>query len=353
MQFGIFDYVEIGENSIRRIYDERFEFVRAAESAGFYGYYVSEHHFTPQSSTPSPSVYLAALARETKSIRLGALLFLLPLYHPLRLAEELCMLDHLSGGRLDIGVGRGVSPVEFAALGEDYEESADVYTEVLELLIKYFTSDRIDHHGKKWNFENVPVVMRPLQSPYPPLWYGLRGEAGGALAAHYGMNAVASGTDESVANHLARFREAWKRDTDGRKNSKSPVRTPIVGGMRNVVVADTDEEAERLGRAAYQKWYDNLKWLWIQRGISPPTGFSGDYEMARKTGSLVVGSPRSVREELTAQAERCKYEYLVMVLNFGTLTHQQAMHSLTLFRDEIMPALQNLGPGVAVSADSA
>lgn len=343
MKFGIFDYVEVGDNPIGRIYDERFEFVRAAESAGFQGYYVSEHHFTPQSLTPSPSVYLAALARETKRIRLGALLFLLPLYHPLRLAEELCMLDHLSGGRLDIGVGRGVSPVEFAALGEDYDESAEVYTEVLELLIKCFTSERVDHDGKKWKFQNVPMVMKPLQKPYPPLWYGLRGESGGVLAAHYGMNAIASGTDQSVAAHLARFREAWRLDSVGRKNSQSPVLTPVVGGMRNVVVADTDAEAERLGRAAYQSWYDNLKWLWIQSGQSPPTGFSSDYEVARKTGSLVVGSPSAVLAELSAQVKRCGYEYLVMVMNFGSLNHQQAMRSLELFRDEVMPALRELG----------
>lgn len=342
MRFAIFDYVELGDLPIGRVYDERFDFVRAAEAAGFYGYYVSEHHFTPQSTTPSPSVYLAALARETKTIRLGALLYLLPLYHPLRFVQELCMLDHLSHGRLDIGVGRGVSPVEFAALGEDYDTSSDVYMETLELLIKCFTSDRVDHEGKRWKFHNVPMVMKSLQKPYPPLWYGLRGETGGALAAHYGMNAVASGTDDGVTSHLKRFRDAWRTDAAGRASANSPVTDPVVGALRTVVVADTDREAERLARDAYRRWFDNLNWLWIKSGKPAPTGFSGDFDTARKTGSLVVGSPTLVRAELAAQAERCRFNFLAMVMNLGTLSHSDAMRSLGLFASEVMPKLRKV-----------
>lgn len=347
MKFGVFDYIEVTDKPIARAYDDRMDFVRALEDAGFYGYYVSEHHFTPQSTTPSPTVYLAALARETTRIRLGALLFLLPLYHPLRLAEELCMLDHLSHGRLDIGVGRGVSPVEFAALGENYDISTETYNEALELLIKCFTSDRIDHAGEKWQFRNVPMVMKPLQQPYPPLWYGLRGETGGALAARYGMNAVASGTNDGVTKHLARFRAAWAADPEGRKTYKSPVQQPIVGALRNIVVADSDAEADRIARPAYRKWYDNLNWLWLQSGLPAPTGFSADYDAALQTGSLVVGSPDSVRAVLASQAERCGFDDLVMVMSFGSMTHSQAMHSMALFRDEVMPALKDVHSTVA------
>ena len=112
MKFGIFDYIDQRDEPLRKLYDDRMELIRAAERAGFYGYHVTEHHVTPLSTTPSPTVFLAAAARETERIRLGALLFLLPLYHPIRLLQELCMLDHLSGGRLDIGVGRGIAPPE-------------------------------------------------------------------------------------------------------------------------------------------------------------------------------------------------------------------------------------------------
>src|SRR5262245_63104167 len=95
--------------------------------------------------TPSPSVFLAAAARETRRIRLGTLLYLLPLYHPLRLLEELCMLDHLSGGRLDIGVGRGISPMEFEAFDVDFERSGSDYEHAFNVLYQGFTRDRLDY----------------------------------------------------------------------------------------------------------------------------------------------------------------------------------------------------------------
>src|SRR5215510_1308487 len=98
MKFGIFDYIDARGETLHKTYEDRLALLQAAEAAGFHGYHLTEHHATPLSMTPSPSVFLAAAARETRRIRLGTLLYLLPLYHPLRLLEELCMLDHLSDG---------------------------------------------------------------------------------------------------------------------------------------------------------------------------------------------------------------------------------------------------------------
>src|ERR1700689_2737557 len=115
MKFGLFDHVYRSERSLAEQLDERLDYVAAADAAGFYGYHVAEHHATPLNLVPVPGVYLGAVARATTRIRLGPLVYLLPLYSPLRLIEEICMLDQLSRGRLDVGVGRGVSPygVEF------------------------------------------------------------------------------------------------------------------------------------------------------------------------------------------------------------------------------------------------
>ncbi len=148
MKFGIFDYIDIRSEPVPRLYDERIALIQAAEAAGFYGYHVTEHHATPLSAAPSPSVFLAAAARETSRIRLGALLFLLPLYHPFRLLEELQMLDNLSHGRLDIGVGRGVSPFEFAVLSQDIKESEKLYAECLEIVWKGLKHKRITHQRR-------------------------------------------------------------------------------------------------------------------------------------------------------------------------------------------------------------
>lgn len=156
------------------------------------------------------------------------------------------------------------------------------------------------------------------------------------------MNAVASGADDGVARRLVQFRDAWRKEIASRQHYQSPVLKPIVGAMRNVVIADTDAEAEKIARGAYERWYAKLNWLWLQRGQAAPTGFSGDYDTARNTGSLIVGSPKSVQQELSAQAHRCGYNYLLMVMNFGSMTHGEALRSLELFRREVMPNLERL-----------
>src|SRR5437016_12977750 len=108
--FGLFDWVDRGEAPLHQLYEERLQLLEAADAAGFFCYHLAEHHATPLGMAPSPGMFLAAAAQRTRRIRLGPLVYLLPLYEPRRLLEEICMLDPLSRGRLDVGVGRGVPP---------------------------------------------------------------------------------------------------------------------------------------------------------------------------------------------------------------------------------------------------
>jgi alkanesulfonate monooxygenase SsuD/methylene tetrahydromethanopterin reductase-like flavin-dependent oxidoreductase (luciferase family) len=112
INFGIFDHIErtSSEGPLRQLFEERLRLVEAYEQAGIWGYHVAQHHATPLGMAPSPNLFLAAAAQRTRNIRLGTLVYLLPFYSPLRLIEEICMLDHMTGGRLELGVGRGVSP---------------------------------------------------------------------------------------------------------------------------------------------------------------------------------------------------------------------------------------------------
>ncbi|HUZ73354.1 MAG TPA: LLM class flavin-dependent oxidoreductase [Stellaceae bacterium] len=339
MKFGIFDYIDRRDEPEARTFDERMVLLRAAEDAGFYGYHLTEHHATPLSLAPSPTVFLAAAARETRRIRLGTLLYLLPLYHPLRLIEELCMLDHLSGGRLDIGVGTGVSPHEFAAFGVDLPSARDAFEEIFAILYQGLSRDRLDHRGPRFRFDGLKMVMRPLQRPLPPLWYGLRTDYGHALAARYGMNAVTLGGDDRIATSIARYREAWTAHRDERRRNGAAEAEPLIGGMRALFIADSDGEAERIARPAYQQWFDNLVWLWKENGAYPPIALSPDFDTARDSGALVVGGPDTARRILAAQANACGFNYLVLQLAFGSLGHAHEMRSLALFRDEVMPHL--------------
>jgi len=348
MKFGIFDYIDLRAEAPARTLDERMALLRAAEDAGFRGYHLTEHHVTPLSLAPSPNLFLAAAARETKRLRLGTLLYLLPLYNPVRLIEEVCMLDHLSHGRLDIGVGTGVSPFEFAALGEDFATARDSFEETFEILYKGLTQDRLAHQGRRWRHDGLAMVMRPVQKPLPPLWYGLRSDYGHALAARYGMNVVTLGPDDRIARSIALFRAAWREHADERRRIGTGTEEPLIGAMRAVVVADTDEEAARIAGPAHEQWFESLCWLWKENGSFPPIALSPNFDEATRSGALVAGSPATVRDALIGQARRIGFNYLVLHLAFGSLGHAAEMRSLALFRDEVMPALAEIGAPVAV-----
>src|SRR5579862_8583611 len=140
MEIGLFDHIEDGERPLAKLFDERLEFIAAAEAAGFYSLQLAEHHATPLNMVPVPGVFLGAVARATRRMRIGPLVYLLPLYSPLRLIEEICMLDHLSHGRLDVGIGRGVSPYELKFHNVAHDHSRDIFIDALQCVSTGLTS---------------------------------------------------------------------------------------------------------------------------------------------------------------------------------------------------------------------
>ena len=129
MEFGVFDHLDRSAASLADYYENRLQIVEAYDRAGFYAYHLAEHHSTPLGMAPSPSVFLSAVAQRTRRLRFGPLVWAMPLHHPLRLIEEICMLDQLSRGRLEIGFGRGSVPIEIEYYGADPEEAQEVYAE--------------------------------------------------------------------------------------------------------------------------------------------------------------------------------------------------------------------------------
>jgi alkanesulfonate monooxygenase SsuD/methylene tetrahydromethanopterin reductase-like flavin-dependent oxidoreductase (luciferase family) len=119
MEFGVFDHVDRGASSLGQLYEDRLKLIEAYDRLGIRTYHLAEHHATPLGMAPSPSVFLAAVAQRTRRLRFGPLVYTLALHHPLRVIEEVCMLDQMSGGRLELGVGRGISPHEVGYYGVD------------------------------------------------------------------------------------------------------------------------------------------------------------------------------------------------------------------------------------------
>ena len=165
VSFGVFDWIDRGTQPLSQLYEDRLQLLAAADEAGFFCYHLAEHHATPLGMAPSPALFLTAATQRTRRIRLGPLVYLLPLYDPLRLIEEVAMLDQLSGGRLELGVGRGVSPYELRNFGVDPENSRAMFDEALAVLLAGLTQERLSFAGAHYQYRDVPIELHPLRSP--------------------------------------------------------------------------------------------------------------------------------------------------------------------------------------------
>src|SRR3989454_9047016 len=159
--FGIFDHVDRADVPLGTLYEQRLRLAASADAAGFRSYHVAEHHATRLGMAPSPGVFLAAVAQRTRRLRFGPLVYLLPLYPPLRLIEEIAMLDQMSGGRFELGVGRGISPYELAYCGLNFLEARGMYEEALEVIVAGLQTKRLTHRGAHYRYLDVPIALGP------------------------------------------------------------------------------------------------------------------------------------------------------------------------------------------------
>jgi alkanesulfonate monooxygenase SsuD/methylene tetrahydromethanopterin reductase-like flavin-dependent oxidoreductase (luciferase family) len=331
MRFGVFDHMDRNGVNVGQQYRDRLQLIEAYDRAGFYAYHVAEHHGTPLGVAPSPSVFLSAVAQRTSSIRFGPLVYTLSLYHPLRLIEEICMLDQLSGGRFELGVGKGISPIECGFYGVG-EEVVELYEESLEIILYGLEHGRLNYAGKHFNFNEVPLELRPIQYPRPPLWYGVARAESTPKAASLGMNIVTNGDAKSVRIISDQFREEWKKGP----YAADPITK--IGMSRHVVVGKNDNEARTAARAAYRQWFENLSYLWKLNDIPLPLNLPEDPDEAIKAGLCIAGSAETVRTRMHEEISEAGINYLVCRLAFGNLTLEQSLQSVALLQHEVMPA---------------
>jgi alkanesulfonate monooxygenase SsuD/methylene tetrahydromethanopterin reductase-like flavin-dependent oxidoreductase (luciferase family) len=341
MRYGIFDWVDVnGEMPLNELFEQRLRMLEYADEAGFFCYHVAEHHGTPLSMAPSPHLLLAALAQRTSRLRFGPLVSILPLMNPVRMVEEVCMLDHLSNGRLELGVGRGTSANEASVLGSNYDEARDRFDEALDILVQGLETGRIDFEGKYYTLHSS-LPIRPLQQPYPPLWYPTSNPESVERIAKRGFNTLMGftmpGLDET-AHAAARYREvtAASKDEPGRYNPHD--REPLHGVTRHVYVAETDERALDEARMAYSAF----DWSFRDRPGRPPESSPsrrGDFDTALGRGLIIAGSPETVRNEVQRYVDVTGANYFVGSFAYGTMTDEQLMTSVRLFAEEVMPAV--------------
>ncbi|HXG51432.1 MAG TPA: LLM class flavin-dependent oxidoreductase [candidate division Zixibacteria bacterium] len=337
IHFGVFDHLDRSDSPLADFYRDRLALVEAYERAGFYAYHVAEHHSTPLGMAPSPSVFLAAVAQRTRRLRFGPLVYALPLYHPLRLIEEICMLDQMSGGRLEIGFGRGSSPIEIQIYGQDPLKAQRIYAEGLDLILRGLTAKTLDFRGEFFAFENVPMELEPLQKPHPPIWYGVHSPESAARAAQRGLNIVSLDPADRTRAFVERYREVW-REFWGAERPE-----PKIGIGRFIVLAETRAEAEQIARRAYPRWHRSFNHLFRLRGGAPVHQRPADYDGLVKSGQGVAGDPETVVAFLQSELELARANYVVGQFAFGDLTLGECLRSVELFARRVMPCLRDSG----------
>jgi alkanesulfonate monooxygenase SsuD/methylene tetrahydromethanopterin reductase-like flavin-dependent oxidoreductase (luciferase family) len=334
VRFGVWDHFERRPGiPLDLQFKQKIALLQEAEDLGFVGYHIAEHHLTPLDMAPSPNVFLAALAQATSRLRIGTMVYILPLYHPVRLVEEICMLDNLSGGRLDVGIGRGIRPVELEWFGLDPTEGRERTEETLRIVVDALCSGRFEHTGQYYQIPEAPLDMLPMQRPYPPLWY-----AGGIdFAGRHHLNFVSR-----TADQLARYWDLVDVHRDAPTIVNQHLDSLIAGVNRQMVIRETVEEATAVARRAWAVFDANFHATSARMLERPTVSVTEDFDTVLREGSrLLVGTPAMAREFIADCVERLPERpnfYFVPALQFGDMTLDESRESMRLLAREVMPA---------------
>ena len=340
MRFGIFDHLERRSDvGLAQQYEDRLQLTALADEVGFTGYHVAEHHHSPLCLAPNQAVYLAAVAQRTTRLRMGPLVYVLPLHHPIRLIEEISMVDQMSNGRMMVGVGPGTGGgTEYAMWGGNAEENRERFEETLAIMRRGLSTDFLTFEGKHFEYHDLWMELRPVQQPIDLWWAGQPDSAAQRGANWIGTGSV-RGLTESVATYLKQ-REETARD---RPPDVTPPAAPLFGGMKHLFVAETDEEARAIATRSYHNYRTHYaKPRPDGAPVAPPAGRGPaglEPERAMEVGALLAGSPATLRT-FAQEYRTTGANYFVGSFQWGDLTHEESSHSMRLFAEEVMPAFE-------------
>ena len=304
---------------------------------------MTEHHGTPLSVCPSPNLFLAALSQRTTTMRIGALVHVLPMYEPLRLAEEIAVLDQLTGEpQLRHGRRQRRQPVhELGYFGIDAGQARPRYAETLTAVTQALTTGRMQHKGTLLRDYDVELSVVPVQRPYPPLWYASSSTATAEWAGANGVNLVGRWDGGGFIPAARAYRDACRLRADA---SAAPATlpggpAPRLGTAAHVYIGRTDDEAVERYRKAYDVFARQLYKLWHDNG-NHGADHLYDTEGTMANGNSLVGSAETVASKLAAQVSQAPVNYFEATLAFGDLTLAEATANLTAFAETVMPAVR-------------
>ena len=314
MKFGVLQFFSWPGRraALTEVYRRAMDRICIMDRTGYDAVWLAEHHFTDYSVCPSVHMLGVQVAERTSRLRIGTAVSLAPFYHPLRLAEEVALLDQLSGGRVNWGVGRGFDPDEFRTFGVPIEESRARFQEAVEIVLAAWRNERLDWQGEYWRFENVEVLPKPAQQPHPPVWAACGSPDAAVWAGRAGLGPLLG--PHSTFEGLKGLRDTWRQARDG---AGHPAPDRDIPTARLLAVADSDAEAADIVRRG-------AAWI-VATYKNEAKGTANPVEQVRADGSIeaadpverylddvaIWGSPARVADQLARLSEEIDLQYLI------------------------------------------
>lgn len=351
MRFGMFYVLECPDGDYQRAYKEMFGQIEYAEELGFDSVWLAEHHGSPYGSIPSPQLAMSSIAMITERMRIGIAVSILPFDNPVRVAEDFAMVDVISNGRLDMGVGRGYQPREFGFLGlaDKQQHSREIFEESLDILIGLWENEYFSYQGKHFQLDEVTITPQPLQKPRPPIYVAAISPDTFRLVRKYDLNVLVTPTLMSL-DELKTFVLQAKKDLVAAGHDPASLNFPMNWQMH---LADTEEEA--LARPAEAlDWYFNLVMKLVPKGPNAPKGYeymanlADAFEQAggvsidalRQGGIILLDKPSVVRDQIERLRVEIGQEEIFCWMRIGGLEDKKVRASMKLFAEEVMPHFQ-------------
>jgi alkanesulfonate monooxygenase SsuD/methylene tetrahydromethanopterin reductase-like flavin-dependent oxidoreductase (luciferase family) len=341
--FGIFDHIEdIPGTPTHRILQDRLALAKLADEAGFTTFHLAEHHGSGLCLAPSQEIFIGAASQVTKTIRLGPMVKLLPLHHPVQIIEDMCVADQITGGRLDFGVGRGVSPIEHAWFGSRWTDSRERFEDTLGIICNAFATGEISSAGSVYHdFPTIPLATKPFQDSIP-FWY----PGNPVTAGRHGMSLMCAGG--VPASTYEAYVSNWEQHKTDTLRLDGPDSRPRVGCTMILAIAPTEKEALAISRRGVDGLVRRTKYIHTfdhlvlseadcERAIGPLNAILAQIEETITAGA---GVPEQIVERFAAVLETGFVDHISIQVPTGDMTYDEARRTVELFASEVKPELE-------------
>ncbi len=333
--FGLHYSCQSVDGEWNALYSELLSQIQEAESLGYSSISVAEHHFLSDGWVPSPLVFLGGVAAVTDSVDLVSNVVVLPLHHPVAVAERATVLDLISGGRLKLGVAIGWRDEEFEGYGRDKTERVARVVDGVKFIRKLTAERNVSYEGKAYTFEDIDLTPRPVQQPIP-IWYGGQSEYAVKRAAH--IADAWSVSPIETRDELATKDKLYRDELQAAGRSTDSVRTPL---RREAYIAEDDETAwAEVGESLlyeYEDVYGDYDDIGHSFDSETPGQDAIEALRAHAEDRFIVGSPETAIEELERYRETLDVDEFILRMHFPGLDPKKAATSMRLLANKVMP----------------